>query len=76
MTNLKKAQFEYEDRTVFNEDTGLPTSIDLVLFDTENRPKIFIESKLVEAEFGGCSVFKKGDCWGAFFLFFYRTSNM
>lgn len=61
---FEKAQFEYEDRTVFNEDTGQPTSIDLVLFDTENRPKIFIESKLVEAEFGGCSVFKKGDCAG------------
>lgn len=61
---FEKAQFEYEDRTVFNEDTGQPTSIDLVLFDTGNRPKIFIESKLVEAEFGGCSVFTKGDCAG------------
>lgn len=28
---IKKAQFEYEDRNVFNEDTGQPTSIDLVL---------------------------------------------
>ena len=38
---FEKAEFEYEDRTVFNEDTGQPTSIDLVLFDTENRPKDF-----------------------------------
>ena len=62
--NFRKAEFEYEDRNVFNEDTGQPTSIDLVLFDSENEPIIFIESKLVEAEFGGCSVFKKGDCSG------------
>jgi hypothetical protein len=63
-TNIKSAQFEYEDRKVFNEDTGQPTSIDLVLFDNDNNPKVFIECKLVETEFGGCSVFKKGDCAG------------
>ncbi len=62
--DFKKAQFEYEDRNVFNEDSGQPTSIDLVLFDAEGRPKVFIESKLVEAEFGGCSIFSKGDCSG------------
>ncbi len=62
--NIENAQFEYEDRNVFNEDSGQPTSIDLVLFDTNMNPKIFIESKLVEAEFGGCSVFTKGDCAG------------
>lgn len=62
--NIETAQFEYEDRDVFNEDTGQPTSIDLVLFDSERNPKIFIESKLVETEFGGCSVFTKGDCAG------------
>lgn len=61
---INYAQFEYEDRNVFNEDTGQPTSIDLVLFENKVKPKIFIESKLVEAEFGGCSVFKKGDCTG------------
>ena len=61
---INHAEFEYEDRNVFNEDTGQPTSIDLVLFENEKKPKIFIESKLVEAEFGGCSVFKKGDCAG------------
>jgi hypothetical protein len=59
-----RCKFEYEDRNVFNEDTGQPTSIDLVLFDKIGIPKIFIESKLVEAEFGGCSVFTKGDCAG------------
>ncbi|HOD62615.1 MAG TPA: hypothetical protein PKG96_11005 [Bacilli bacterium] len=61
---INNAHFEYEDRNVFNEDTGQPTSIDLVLFDTEQKPRVFIESKLVEAEFGGCSVFTKGDCAG------------
>lgn len=61
---LADSQFEYEDRSVFNEDRGQPTSIDLVLFDKDEKPKVFIECKLVEAEFGGCSVFKKGDCSG------------
>jgi len=62
--DFKNAEFEYEDRNVFNEDTGQPTSIDLVLFNSEEKPTVFIESKLVESEFGGCSVFKKGDCSG------------
>lgn len=62
---ISRAEFEYEDRVVFNEDSGQPTSIDLVLFDNENNPKVFIESKLAEAEFGSCSVFKKGDCAGS-----------
>jgi hypothetical protein len=63
--NFKKALFEYEDRRVFNEDKGQPTSIDAVLLDSEDNPGVFIESKLVEAEFGGCSIFKSGDCPGA-----------
>lgn len=58
------AQFEYEDRNVFNEDAGQPTSIDLVIKDAMERPKLFIESKLVEQEFGRCSVFSGGDCDG------------
>lgn len=58
------AEFEYEDRLVFNEDTGQPTSIDLILINENHQPFIFIESKLVETEFGGCSVFTKGDCNG------------
>lgn len=58
------AQFEYEDRKVFNEDSGQPTSIDVVIFDEHTSPKIFIESKFVEQGFGGCSIFEKGDCDG------------
>jgi hypothetical protein len=58
------ASFEYEDRTVFNEDTGQPTSIDLVLKDGSGQPRLFVEGKLVEKEFGGCSVFEGGDCDG------------
>jgi hypothetical protein len=59
-----RALFEYEDRNIFNEDSGQPTSIDLVVLDAHDRPKIFIESKFVEQEFGGCSVFGAGDCDG------------
>ena len=61
---IASAIFEYEDRSVFNEDTGQPTSIDVVLKDETETPIIFIESKLVEKEFGGCSVFAGGDCNG------------
>ncbi|MHA1137260.1 MAG: PGN_0703 family putative restriction endonuclease, partial [Candidatus Thorarchaeota archaeon] len=46
------AEFEYDDRTVFNEDSGQPTSIDLVV--TGENKGIFVEAKLVEREFGGC----------------------
>lgn len=58
------AQFEYEDRAIFNEDSGQPTSMDVVIFDENKSPKLFIESKFVEQEFGSCSVFSKGDCDG------------
>jgi hypothetical protein len=58
------ASFEYEDRAVFNEDTGQPTSIDLGLKDSSGQPRLFVEGKLVEKEFGGCSVFEAGDCDG------------
>lgn len=61
---ITSATFEYEDRSVFNEDTGQPTSIDIVLRDKTETPLVFIESKLVEREFGGCSVFAGGDCNG------------
>ncbi len=57
-----EAQFEYDDRDVFNEDTGQPTSIDL--FIKGNSERIFIEAKLAEKEFGGCSIFSGGDCDG------------
>lgn len=55
-------EFEYYDRKVFNEDSGQPTSIDLaILGKTKNT---FIEAKLVEREFGVCSIFSDGDCDG------------
>lgn len=57
------AGFEYDDREVFNEDSGQPTSIDLVV--SGEGKSLFVESKLVEKEFGGCSVFAAGDCNGA-----------
>ena len=56
--------FEVENRKIFNEDTGQPTSIDLVIQGHNNTRSLFIEAKLVEREFGGCSVFQGGDCEG------------
>jgi hypothetical protein len=61
----QQAVFEYEDRSVFNEDSGQPTSIDLVIGAPNVPGSLFVECKLVETEFGGCSVFKSGDCDGA-----------
>ena len=58
------AEFEFEDRSVFNETRGQPTSIDLVIREESGTPKIFVEAKLVEKEFGGCSLFAGGDCDG------------
>jgi len=59
----RSAIFEHSDRNVFNEDSGQPTSIDLVISGI--KPSLFIEAKLAEKEFGGCSVFEGGDCDGA-----------
>jgi POLQ-like helicase len=56
--------FEVENRKIFNEDTGQPTSIDFVIQGNDNTRSLFIEAKLVEREFGGCSVFQGGDCDG------------
>ncbi len=58
------AVFEVENRKVFNEDAGQPTSIDLVIKGQDNARSLYIEAKLVEREFGGCSVFQGGDCDG------------
>jgi POLQ-like helicase len=58
------AEFEYEDRAIFNEDTGQPTSIDFAVIPQDGQGSIFIEVKLSESEFGGCSVFANGDCDG------------
>lgn len=55
---------EFEDRKVFNEGRGQPTSIDLAIFSRDGVPPIFIEAKFVEREFGGCSLYQQGDCDG------------
>ena len=58
---ISRGEFEYEDTRVFNETPpGTPTSIDLVLLDDNHVPMIFIEAKLAEERFGGCS--KVDDC--------------
>jgi len=62
--DIAEASFEYEDRDVFNEDRGQPTSIDVVLRNSRGEPSVFLESKLDEQVFGGCSVFAGGDCSG------------
>lgn len=59
-----RASLEREDREIFNERQAQPTSIDLVL-EGDFQPALFVEAKLVEQEFGGCSVFADGDCSGA-----------
>lgn len=59
------AEFEFDDRSVFNETRGQPTSIDLLIRNESGTPKIFVEAKLVEKEFGGCSLFAGGDCDGS-----------
>lgn len=59
-----EAVLEFENREIFNEDSGQPTSIDLVLTDEKEGPFVFIEFKFTEEGFGGCSVFAAGDCDG------------
>jgi hypothetical protein len=58
------AEFEYGDSAIFNEDSGPMTSLDLVVKDQGGEPSLFIECKLAEKSFGGCSVFQRGDCDG------------
>lgn len=58
------AEFEVEDRKVFAEDSGQPTSIDLVVRGDHKNETLYVECKLSEAEFGGCSVFEEADCDG------------
>jgi len=58
------ALFEVENRSIFDEDSGQPTSIDLVIQAGAGVRSLYIEAKLVEHEFGGCSVFQAGDCDG------------
>lgn len=59
-----EVEFEYEDRAIFNEDSGQPTSIDVVIRGVDNSGSLFVECKFVETEFGGCSVYSSGDCDG------------
>lgn len=73
-TGKMRAEFEFEDRTIFNEDSGQPTSIDFALISSEGENSIFIEVKLSEREFGGCSVFANGDCDGGNPYHFERKS--
>lgn len=63
--SIGSVSFEYEDRDVFNEHSGQPTSLDIAVEDTKGVLTVLLESKLVEREFGGCSVFSSGDCTGA-----------
>lgn len=60
---VNTVKLEGEDRDVFNETSGQPTSIDIV-FDTDANEHYFTEFKFTEAEFGGCSLFSGGDCDG------------
>jgi len=62
-TSVANAEFEVEDREIFNEQQAQPTSIDLCLY-AEDEEKVFIEFKFTEKNFGGCSVFNDGDCDG------------
>lgn len=59
-----KAAFEYEDRKVFKEYQGQPTSIDLIVRHQSGQVLALVECKFTENEFGGCSVFEGGDCDG------------
>lgn len=58
------AGYEYENRQVFNEVRGQPTSVDLVLAEASGKPRVFIEAKLAETGFGGCSIYGKRQCDG------------
>ncbi len=57
-------KLEEGDRTVFNEDMGQPTSLDLAIYGAAGDEPLFVEAKLSENGFGGCSVFAAGDCDG------------
>lgn len=58
-----RATFEVESRAVFNERSGQPTSIDLVISDDSAATGgIFVEIKLTESGFGGCGTLAGGKC--------------
>ncbi len=60
---VNDVKLEKEDRKVFHEFSGQPTSVDLA-FSTEANEHYYGEFKFTEAEFGGCSLFTAGDCDG------------
>jgi len=57
------AKLEEEDRSIFNEGRGQPTSVDLYL-QTDQGETVCAEFKFTENGFGECSVFESGDCDG------------
>lgn len=57
-------EFEYQNPLVFNELQSQPTSLDFVIKDQTNEPKILIEAKLVEKSFGLCSRLENTVCTG------------
>ncbi len=57
-----RAGFEHSNWAMLNEDPSHPTSIDVVV--EGEGGSLYIESKMVERGFGGCSVFADGDCEG------------
>lgn len=62
--NIVSAELEYEDRSIFSEDRGQPTSVDLYL-KTDRDEGAIIEFKFTESEFGTCSVYENGECDGS-----------
>lgn len=56
-------KLEEEDRSIFNERRGQPTSVDLYL-QTDQGDTVCAEFKFTENGFGECSVFESGDCDG------------
>jgi hypothetical protein len=59
------AEFEYQDPGVFSERVPQPTSIDLMVAGRTDRARLFVEAKLTERGFGGCSVFGRKGCDGS-----------
>ncbi len=62
--NVSRANLEFENRAIFNENRGQPTSVDLFI-ETNKNEKVFVEFKFTESEFGTCSVYEAGDCDGS-----------
>ena len=62
MPRVPRARLEVEDRSVFNETRGQPTSLDAAI-EGDGVP-LFVEAKLAETGFGGCGQVESGDCDG------------